>query len=125
MQSALNASIALSERRTPAQQINFEMSALAEVALRALSPGINDPYTASACVDYLGNTLSRIAQASPKVRSLKDEDGTMRLLRTADDLPFFLNECIAPIIEAGAGAPIALASLIRTLNRLKQVAAAA
>ena len=122
LSKALDASISLSERRTPAQQINFEMSALSEVALRALSPGINDPYTASACVDYLGNTLSRIAKASPKLRTLKDESGEMRLLRTADDLPFFLNECLAPIIEAGAGAPIALASIIRTLNRIKQVA---
>ena len=122
LREALDHSIALSERRTPAQQINFEMSALSEVALRALSPGINDPYTASACVDYLGNTLSRIAKASPKVRTLKDENGEMRLLRTADDLPFFLSGCIAPIIEAGADSPIALESLIRTLNRIKQVA---
>ncbi len=122
LREAFDGAIALSERRTPAQQINFEMSALSEVALRALSPGINDPYTASACVDYLGNTLSRIAKASPKIRTLKDADGKMRLLRTADDLPFFLDECIAPIIEAGAGSPIALASLIRTLNRIKQVA---
>ena len=122
MREALDASIALSDRRTPAQQINFEISALSEVALRALSPGINDPYTASACVDYLGNTLSRIAKAAPKVRTLKDEGGTMRLLRTADDLPFFLDQCIAPIIEAGADSPIALTSLIRSLNRIKQVA---
>ena len=121
MREALDSSIALSERRTPAQQINFEMSALSEVALRALSPGINDPYTAAACIDYLGNTLSRIAKAAPKVRTLKDESGTMRLLRTADDLPFFLDQCIAPIIEAGAGSPIALTSLVRSLNRIKQV----
>lgn len=122
MREALRGSVSLSEKRTPAQQINFEMSALAEVALRALSPGINDPYTASACIDYLGDTLARIAQADPKTRTLKDETGEMRLLRVSDDLPFFLEGCIAPIIEAGANAPIAVASLIRTLNRLKQVA---
>jgi len=122
IREALENAIAMSARRTPAQQLNFEMSALSEVALRALSPGINDPYTASACVDYLGNTLSRIAVAAPKLRLLRDDDDTFRLLRPGDGLPFFLDECIAPIVEAANGSPIALASLIRTLNRLTQVA---
>ena len=122
LRSALIDCIAMSERRTPAQQVNFEMSALTEVALRALSPGINDPYTAAACVDYLGNTLSRIAEAAPKLRLLVDDEGDYRVLRPADDLPFFLDQCVAPIISAANGSPIALDSLIRTLNRLGQVA---
>lgn len=119
---ALDDCVALSERRTPAQQINFEMSALTEVALRALSPGINDPNTASACVEYLGNTLSRIARAAPKLRLLVDEERDFRVLRPGDGLPFFLDQCIAPIVAAAGGSPIALDSLVRALNRLSQVA---
>lgn len=122
IREALENTIALSASRTPAQQINFEMSALTEVALRALSPGINDPFTAAACVNHLGNTLSRIATAAPKLRLLKDGDGEFRVLRPADNLPFFLDRCIAPIIEAAEGSPIALHSLIRTLNRLAELA---
>lgn len=114
--------ITISERRTPAQQVNFEMSALSEVALRALSPGINDPYTAAACIDYLGSTLSRLTKANPKRRLLQDGDGADRLLRPGDDLPFFLSQCIAPVIEAAKGSPVALDSLIRVLNRLARVA---
>ena len=45
--------ISVGERRTPEASVEFEISALVEVALRALSPGINDSFTACACIDRL------------------------------------------------------------------------
>ena len=53
---------ALGTQRTSAQDAEFAVQQLVEIAVRALSPGINDPYTAIACVDRLGSALCRLAQ---------------------------------------------------------------
>ena len=52
-------------QRTDAQDIEFAVHQLVEIAARALSPGVNDPFTAITCVDRLGSALCRLAQARP------------------------------------------------------------
>lgn len=47
----------LGQERTPEQDAEFAVDQLVEVALRALSPGINDSFTAISCVDRLGAAL--------------------------------------------------------------------
>ncbi|MCW8092117.1 DUF2254 domain-containing protein [Alteromonas sp. ASW11-130] len=51
--TCLNGLILLGHRRTPVQDPEFAVSQLVEIALRALSPGINDPFTAISCLDKL------------------------------------------------------------------------
>ncbi|NMH58575.1 DUF2254 domain-containing protein [Alteromonas ponticola] len=51
--TSLNGLILLGHRRTPVQDPEFAISQLVEIALRALSPGINDPFTAISCLDKL------------------------------------------------------------------------
>ena len=57
----INSAFILGSQRTPSQDIEYAVNQLVEVAVRALSPGINDPFTAMTCVDRLGSALSRIA----------------------------------------------------------------
>ncbi|MEZ6144024.1 MAG: DUF2254 family protein [Planctomycetaceae bacterium] len=49
--------IALGVARTPHQNLLFIVDQLVESASRALSPGVNDPYTAIICMRWLGNGL--------------------------------------------------------------------
>ena len=49
-------------QRTPEQDAEYPIHQLVEVAVRALSPGINDPYTAVACIDQLGSSLNILAK---------------------------------------------------------------
>jgi uncharacterized membrane protein len=49
-------------QRTHAQDVEHSVNQLVEIAVRALSPGINDPFTAIACVDRIGSSLCRLAQ---------------------------------------------------------------
>lgn len=51
--SSLRDAIVLGSCRTPIQDPEFAISQLVEIALRALSPGINDPHTAITCIDKL------------------------------------------------------------------------
>ena len=58
----VNAAFALGNQRTQGQDIEFAVNQLVEIATRALSPGVNDPFTAMTCVDQLGSALSRLAR---------------------------------------------------------------
>ena len=58
---ALNAAFAVGKYRTAEQDPAFGIRQLVDIALKALSPGINDTTTAVNCLDYLGVILSRLA----------------------------------------------------------------
>jgi uncharacterized membrane protein len=62
----------LGQQRTLIQDAEFAIEQLVEVAVRALSPGINDPFTAINCIDWLGAALSFLTGrklASPLCRA--------------------------------------------------------
>ena len=65
--------------RTPVQDPEFAVHQLVEIALRALSPGINDPYTAITCIDKLNAVLCRLTtKVFPETEVLID--GVVRLI---------------------------------------------
>ncbi|UOA25426.1 DUF2254 domain-containing protein [Pseudosulfitobacter sp. DSM 107133] len=54
----LCSSFAVGEEQTEAQDITFMIDQLVEMAARALSPGVNDPFTAINCLNWLRNGIS-------------------------------------------------------------------
>ena len=58
----LNDAFIVGNGRNEQQEIEFPINQLLEVALRALSPAVNDPFTAIRCIDRLGAGLFRLAQ---------------------------------------------------------------
>ncbi len=67
-------------QRTPEQDPEFAIHQLVEVALRALSPGINDPFTAILCIDWLGSALCYLANRRFPSPYQCDEEGKLRIL---------------------------------------------
>ena len=55
---ALRSAFSVGNRRTDLQDLRFGFDELTEIAIRALSPGINDPFTAIGCLDWLTAALS-------------------------------------------------------------------
>ena len=51
----------LGYQRTPDQDIEFSIRQIVEIAIRALSPGINDPHTAMACIQWLGSAITKMS----------------------------------------------------------------
>jgi uncharacterized membrane protein len=80
-------SVAVGSRATATQDFEFPLKQLAEIAVRSLSPGINDPYTASSCVDHLSITLCDLAAREFPARGIADADGRLRI-RLGDPLDF-------------------------------------
>ncbi|WP_339460293.1 DUF2254 domain-containing protein [Nodularia spumigena] len=52
----------LGRERTEHQDVEFPLQQLVEIALRAISPGINDPFTAIRCIDRLSAGLCHLVQ---------------------------------------------------------------
>ena len=73
----------LDARRTLVQDVEFAVDQLVEVALRALSPGINDPFTAMSCIDRLGAALCQFAGKDIPSRYRHDDQGKLRLVTDA------------------------------------------
>lgn len=76
----VNEAIILGNQRTPAQDVEFTVSQLVEIAVRALSPGVNDPFTAIRCVDRLGSALARLAQRVTPSPYRRDGHNQLRMV---------------------------------------------
>lgn len=76
----INDCFILGKERSEQQDIEFPIDQLVEIAIRALSPGINDPFTAIRCVDRLGAGLSRLAQKDFPSPYRYDEDHKLRAI---------------------------------------------
>jgi len=79
MMSDIRKHIALGSKRTPVQDPEFAVGQLVEIALRALSPGINDPFTAITCIDKLSSALCELSSRQFPSIQWKDKQECVRL----------------------------------------------
>jgi len=73
-------------QRTRNQDLELLVNELVEIAGRALSPGINDPFTAMSCIDYLVLALCDLAQRTFPASGRRDKHGRVRII---DEPPSF------------------------------------
>ncbi|MFN3595660.1 MAG: DUF2254 domain-containing protein [Rubricoccaceae bacterium] len=76
----LRRAYAWGDQRTPVQDARFLVNELVEIASRALSPGVNDPFTAITCIDWLGSALKALADADMPGAARVDETGRLRVI---------------------------------------------
>ena len=78
-EDALRAAIVLGTDRTFEQDPKYAMRILVDVAIKALSPAINDPTTAVQALDQIEDLLLRLGRCNLDVGRLFDRSGTLRL----------------------------------------------
>jgi uncharacterized membrane protein len=86
---AFNEALVLSIHRSPAIDIELLFTQLVAIAVRALSPAINDPFTAMTCIDHLGEKLAVLANRHIGTSLRFDEYGVPRVIThpvTFDDI---------------------------------------
>ena len=81
---SVQAAFIIGPSKTSEQDVEFSVHQLVEVALRALSPGINDPFTAINCIDRLGASLSKLVRRAEPPTCRYDEDGKLRIISVFD-----------------------------------------
>lgn len=67
-------------QRTPTQDVETAVNQLVEMAVRAMSPAINDPFTAMTCLDHIGNGLTLFVRQGEESLNTYDRDGRLRLI---------------------------------------------
>ncbi|KTD64343.1 DUF2254 domain-containing protein [Legionella spiritensis] len=80
IRSACRGAFALGHQRNQDQDIYFLISELVEIIARALSPGVNDPFTAMTCMDWLQHALQKISLTSHASRYRYDNEDHLRLI---------------------------------------------
>jgi uncharacterized membrane protein len=80
---------ALGNKRNQEQDLDFLVNELIEIIARALSPGVNDPFTAINAFDWLHLFLNKIGECSQPSRARKDIEGQIRLLTPFKDIAYY------------------------------------
>ena len=105
--------------RTLAQDLAFAIDQLVEIAIRALSPAVNDTFTAMTCIDWLADGLCKMSAGwSPRVVH-RDGLGHVRVIAAEVRYDRFVERAFDKIRQAGRGMP---AVLIRQLDGLARIA---
>ena len=108
----------IDSQRTVSQDPVHGLNQLVELALRAISPGINDPFTAETCIDRLSAALSRLADRPFPDPRMHDENGIVRLVTRRPDFVYLVQLSFAPIRRyAGKDAGV-LGRLLEGLTRI-------
>jgi len=76
----INAIFIVGSERTLEQDVEFAISQMVEIAVRALSPGINDPITAITCIDWLGAILCQLAGRKLPASHRYDPQNRLRVI---------------------------------------------
>ena len=76
----INSAFVLGSQRTEQQDLEFPIDQLVEIAVRALSPGINDPFTAIRCIDQLSAALCHLAQREIPSPYRYDDQKQLRII---------------------------------------------
>lgn len=90
----------LTDRRAAGLTATFEAAALSEAALKALSPGINDPATAVSCVNRLFHGFVALTKSDPAPIVLAGEDEVARVRRCVRGVADFIGSAVVPVVEA-------------------------
>ena len=91
----LRRTFAWGRKRTQVQDALFLVNELVEIAGRALSPGINDPFTAINCLDWLGSALAKLARRDFPEPYRYDEAGRLRVIAYSLDF----EDCASAVFD--------------------------
>ncbi len=112
--------VALGDDRSLEQDLGFLFDEFLEIALRALSPGINDPFTAMSCIDRLTQGLLFLDGRRLPAQVHTDADGVARAVVPVEGAGVIVRRVFGELRTFTVGDPMAahhqaaaLATLIR------------
>jgi uncharacterized membrane protein len=119
LQAAVDRSVSISRHRTLTQDSEFGIAQIVEIAIRALSPAVNDTFTGVACVDWLGDALLTLAERRPLAGNWYDTSSRLRVWMPPVRLERLVKLAFDQIRQAAATTP---AVLIRQFDAIRRLA---
>jgi uncharacterized membrane protein len=104
--------------RTLAQDVSFGVDQLVEIGIRALSPAVNDTFTALTCIDWIGDSLCKVTGRWQPTRVYRDAAGSVRVITTETTWERLVDRAFEKVRQAGRGMP---AVMIRQLDALAKI----
>lgn len=119
--SEIRACFVIGQERTPTLDLEYSIRQLVEIAIRALSTGINDTFTAIAVVNRLGAAMETACQSIRPPSQYRDGEGQLRLLAPKQDFSGLVDAAFNQIRQSAAHSPAVLIQMVRILVALIQV----
>jgi uncharacterized membrane protein len=116
--SVIHQSVRIGQHRTLEQDLEFAFAQLSEIAIRALSPAVNDTYTGLSCIDWLGDALRMFAALPSSDGEWRTNLGAVRVLVPPLHFPRVVAAALDLIRQAGAENPAVMIRLLQTCARL-------
>jgi uncharacterized membrane protein len=113
----LRDSFAVGDGRTLQQDVEFGLVQLTDIAVRALSPGVNDPTTASDILVHIGNVMLAIWERD--IPPTRRDDGGRSVVVVRPSHAAYLERSIGPIRRYGAQDPEVMTSIVHTLGLVR------
>ncbi|BAQ46740.1 DUF2254 domain-containing protein [Methylobacterium aquaticum] len=117
---AIARALVFGRRPAALQDLEYSVRQLVEIAVRALSPGINDPMTAGSVLDHLGDALCRIGPRHLRTGAVA-RDGRVVLLHPVTDYDGLCDSMFHMIRQNAAGSVHVLGRLLDVLSRVVEV----
>lgn len=111
----VNRAFAVGASRTMQEDVGFGIRQIVDIALRALSPGVNDPTTAHECVVHLGAITYEILRRDLPCDEVAGEDGRRVLLTRPFTHADYVGQAFDEIRQSAASLPSLAAALVETL----------
>jgi uncharacterized membrane protein len=115
-------SVIIDAQRDLANDPGCGLEQLADMAVRALSPGVNDSTTALTCINWWGAALTRVAQRSTPAWRVSEHDRVYWMTPTFEDL---FDARIGELIRFATPVPRVLVALVEMLGHMAACAAVA
>jgi uncharacterized membrane protein len=112
--------VTLGLERTLERDVRYGFQQVTDIAVRALSPGINDPNTAIACIDRIGELLIAAERISYLHASLLDEKAVVRVMQPEVSWHEFVENALLQLRHFASSDPGVAIYLIRTLGRVME-----
>lgn len=106
--------------RTQQQDAEHSIHQMVEIAVRALSPGVNDPYTAIACIDNLTAAMSYLATVKFPSKYRYDETKTLRIITDTLTYEGMLDAAFNQIRQFSKGSPAVVIRLMESLSTINK-----
>jgi len=114
--AALDKAHVTGPHRTLTQDPVFAIDQLVEIAIRALSPAVNDTFTALTCIDWIAAGLSEVSTRILEQRIYRGKSGKVRLIEFDPSYSRMVNRAFDKIRQSAGGMPAVLIRMIDAIS---------
>ncbi len=104
--------------RTPTQDIVYAVNQLVEMSVRAMSPAINDPFTAMTCMEYIGEGLALFIRHGERDSYYYDLEGRLRLAFEPVTIPELFNAAFDMLRHASSDNASVLKTMLEVIDKI-------